>query len=183
MSLTLSQITELLQTRGQNQYGMEAVSQLEHALQCADLAEKAGETPETIVAALLHDLGHMLAAEREGLVDMDTTKDDLHQYVALPFLRGLFSDAVLEPIRLHVDAKRYLCLIDQSYWSGLSDASKHSLEQQGGVFTENEADAFIHQPFAAEAVRLRRFDDLAKTPMKVVPSLEHYNFYFQQVMN
>ncbi|MFM6991521.1 MAG: phosphonate degradation HD-domain oxygenase [Rhodoferax sp.] len=180
MSLTLSQVTDLLQTRGQNQYGMEAVSQLEHALQCADLAEKAGETPETIVAALLHDLGHMLAAQHEGLADIDTSKDDLHQFMALPFLRGLFGEAVLEPIRMHVDAKRYLCLIEPSYWSSLSPASKHSLEQQGGVFTETEAQAFMAQPFAGEAVRLRRYDDLAKTPLKVVPSLAHYGFYMNQ---
>ena len=180
MSLSLSQVTDLLQTRGQNQYGMEAVSQLEHALQCADLAEKAGETPETIAAALLHDLGHMLAAEREGLVDIDTRKDDLHQYVALPFLRGLFSEAVLEPIRMHVDAKRYLCLIDPGYWAELSPASKHSLVQQGGIFAEPEAAAFMQQPFAGEAVRLRRYDDLAKTPLKVVPSLSHFEFYLKQ---
>ena len=181
MSLSLPQVTNLLQSRGQNQYGMEAVSQLEHALQCADLAEKAGETPETIVACLLHDLGHMLVAERDGLADIDTEKDDLHQFMALPFLRGLFSDAVLEPIRLHVDAKRYLCLIDPTYWGDLSPASKHSLEQQGGVFTEAQAGLFMQQPFAAEAVRLRRYDDLAKTPLKVVPSLAHYDFYLQQV--
>ena len=180
MSLTLSQVTELLQSHGQNQYGMEAVSQLEHALQCADLAEKAGETPETISAALLHDLGHMLAAEREGMVEIDTRKDDLHQFVALPFLRGLFSEAVLEPIRMHVDAKRYLCLIDSGYWEALSPASKHSLVQQGGIFTESEATAFMQQPFAGEAVRLRRYDDLAKTPLKVVPSLSHFEFYLKQ---
>ncbi len=180
MSLTLSQVTDLLQTRGQNQYGMEAVSQLEHALQCADLAEKAGETAETITAALLHDLGHMLAAEREGLADIDTRKDDLHQFIALPFLRGLFNEAVLEPIRMHVDAKRYLCLIEPSYWGELSPASKHSLEQQGGIFTEPEAQAFMQQPFAGEAVRLRRYDDLAKTPLKIVPSLAHFGYYLKQ---
>jgi phosphonate degradation associated HDIG domain protein len=180
MSLSLSQVTELLQNHGQNQYGMEAVSQLEHALQCADLAEKAGETPETIAAALLHDLGHMLAAERGGLKDIDTRKDDLHQFMALPFLRGLFTDAVLEPIRLHVDAKRYLCLIDSAYWAALSPASQHSLVLQGGVFSEDEADAFMQQPYAEEAVRLRRYDDLAKTPLKVVPALAHFEFYLKQ---
>jgi phosphonate degradation associated HDIG domain protein len=181
MSLTLSEVVSLLERRGQNQYGMEAINQLEHALQCADLAEKAGETPETVVASLLHDLGHLLAAEREGAKEHNTDQDDLHQFMALPFLRGLFSDAVLEPIRLHVDAKRYLCLIEPSYWASLSPASKHSLEQQGGVFTEAEGQAFMMQPFAAEAVRLRRYDDLAKVPAKVVPGLSHYNAHLQQV--
>lgn len=181
MSLTLSEVLALLQHRGQNQYGMEAINQLEHALQCADLAEKAGETPETVVASLLHDLGHLLAADRDGLQEINTEHDDLHQYIALPFIRQLFPDAVLEPIRMHVDAKRYLCLIDPGYWAELSPASKQSLAQQGGVFTEAEAEVFISQPFAAEAVRLRRYDDLAKVSAKLVPDLAYYHTHLQQV--
>ena len=174
MSLNLPQIQHLLEHRGHQQYGMEAISQLEHALQCAQLAELAGEAPETVAACLLHDLGHLLAAERDGLVEHKTSEDDLHQFMALPFLRGLFSDAVLEPIRLHVDAKRYLCLIDPQYHSALSPASQHSLKLQGGVFNESEAGQFIAQPFAAEAVRLRRYDDLAKVPEKATPALDHF---------
>ena len=181
MSLTLSEITELLQDQGQKQYGMEAVNQLEHALQCADLAEKAGETPASIVAALLHDLGHMLVAHKQGQQDIDTRTDDLHQFMALPFLRPLFPAAVLEPIRMHVDAKRYLCLIDPGYWADLSPASQHSLELQGGIFDETQAKAFMQQPYASEAVRLRRFDDLAKSPLKVTPPLSHFESYFIQV--
>lgn len=181
MSLTLPEVVSLLERRGQNQYGMEAINQLEHALQCAHLAEQAGETIETVVASLLHDLGHLLAAEREGVKEKNTDQDDLHQYMALPFLRGLFSDAVLEPIRLHVDAKRYLCLIEPSYWASLSAASKHSLEQQGGVFNEAEGQPFMLQPFAAEAVRLRRYDDLAKVPAKAVPGLDQYAESLRQV--
>jgi len=181
MSLTLPEIHHLLESRGHKPYGMEAINQLEHALQCAHLAEQAGETPETVVASLLHDLGHLLAAERSSLVEHDIEKDDLHQFIALPFLRALFPDAVLEPIRLHVDAKRYLCLIDHGYWSELSPASKHSLELQGGVFSEAEAEKFIAQPFAAEAVRLRRYDDLAKVKDKRVPGLTHYAQYLLQV--
>lgn len=180
MSLTLPEIHRLLETRGHKQYGMEAINQLEHALQCAHLAEQAGETTETVVACLLHDLGHMLAAERDGLQDHDTTEDDLHQFIALPFLRAVFPDAVLEPIRLHVDAKRYLCLIDPGYWSELSPASKHSLELQGGVFSEAEAERFITQPFAAEAVRLRRYDDQAKIENKQVPNLAYYAQHLDQ---
>ena len=181
MSLTLQEVHDLLLHRSQSQYGLEALNQLEHALQCADLAEHAGETSETIVACLLHDLGHLLAAEREGASDHDTTKDDLHQFIALPFLRGLFPDAVLEPIRMHVDAKRYLCLIDPGYWGDLSMASKTSLELQGGVFNNAQALAFIAQPYAEEAVRLRRYDDLAKVPNKAVPRLEHYQARLAEV--
>lgn len=182
MSLTLQEIHALLLQRGQAQYGLEAISQLEHALQCANLAELAGESSETIVACLLHDFGHLLAAEHKGTVEHDTTQDDLHQYIALPFLRGLFPDSVLEPIRMHVDAKRYLCLIDTGYWNTLSIASKHSLKQQGGIFNEEEGRTFIAQPFAEEAVRLRRYDDLAKVQNKQVPRLDHYKSRLSEVV-
>lgn len=180
MALTLDTITALLAEQGSAQYGQEAVSQLEHALQCAHLAEQAGETPETITASLLHDLGHLLATERDGPMEVNPDKDDLHQYLALPFLRSVFPEAVLAPILLHVDAKRYLCLIDPAYWEGLSPASRHSLELQGGVFAEDEAEAFIAQPYAMEAVRLRRYDDLAKVPGKAVPGLNHFAPYLAQ---
>jgi phosphonate degradation associated HDIG domain protein len=173
MALTVEEIAHLLGTKGQRQYGREAVSQLEHALQCAQLAEEAAETPETVVAALLHDLGHLLAAERVE-AQAQQQRDDLHQYIALPFLRGLFAPAVLEPIRLHVDAKRYLCAIDPGYRDTLSPASKRSLELQGGVYTQQEAQRFTAQPFAAEAVRLRRYDDGAKVPGQATPPLAHY---------
>ncbi len=176
MSLTIPEIVELLGSRATTWYGQEAVSQLDHALQCAHMAEKANESPETVVAALLHDLGHMLSPLQEPVADQDVlpTKDDLHQFVALPFLRGLFSDAVLEPIKLHVDAKRYLCAVDASYWNDLSPASKHSLELQGGCYDEAQVRAFETLTYYAEAVRLRRYDDLAKIPGQPTPPLAHY---------
>jgi phosphonate degradation associated HDIG domain protein len=174
MALTSSEVIQLFELRASQQYGREAVSQLEHALQCAQLAEQAGETDETIVAALLHDVGHLIAAKNSVLADADPERDDLHQYIALPFLRGVFSDAVLEPIRLHVDAKRYLCGAEPTYWGTLSLASKQSLELQGGPFTHSELDTFISLPFAEEAVRLRRYDDLAKIPNKDTPTLDYF---------
>ncbi|VTU38387.1 phosphonate degradation HD-domain oxygenase [Variovorax sp. RA8] len=175
MALNLEEIARLLEAKGQRQYGREAVSQLAHALQCAELAEEAGETPETIVAALLHDLGHLLAPERaEEAVQAQQQRDDLHQYIALPFLRGLFTPAVLEPVRLHVDAKRYLCAAEPGYRDTLSPASQRSLELQGGIYTPQEAERFRAQPFAAEAVRLRRYDDAAKVPGKTTPPLAHF---------
>ena len=183
MSLTIPQIVELLGSRATTWYGQEAVSQLEHALQCAHLAERANEAPETVVAALLHDLGHMLSAERTPVADQDglPAKDDLHQFVALPFLRSLFPDAVLEPIKLHVDAKRYLCAADAGYWAELSPASKHSLELQGGRYDDAQVRAFEDLTFYAEAVRLRRYDDLAKVPGQVTPPLAHYAALMGQV--
>jgi predicted HD phosphohydrolase len=105
----------------------------------------------------------------------------LHQFVALPFLRSRFSDAVLEPIKLHVDAKRYLCAVDAGYWDSLSAASKHSLELQGGRFNDEQVRAFEELPFYAEAVRLRRYDDLAKVPGQTTPPLSHYADVMRQV--
>jgi len=174
MTFTITDIEHLLVTRGQSQYGSEAVNQIEHALQCAQLAQDAGETPETVTAALLHDLGHLLAAERDGVNDHDQKVDDLHQFIALPFLRSLFDDAVLEPIRLHVDAKRYLCATNPSYWDTLSPVSRRSLALQEGSFSAAGAQAFMNLPYADEAIRLRRYDDLAKVPDKRTSSLMHF---------
>jgi phosphonate degradation associated HDIG domain protein len=170
MALTLIDISHLLVTRGNAQYGGEAVSQLEHALQCAHLAELAGEPPEIVTAALLHDIGHLLApegAERAG-------RDGLHQYVALPFLRALLPPAVLEPVRLHVDAKRYLCAAERGYRDALSPASQHSLDLQGGAYSGEEAAQFVAQPFAHESIRLRRYDDAAKVAGRSTPPFVHF---------
>ena len=181
MPLTVNEIARLLRVRGDSQYGREPVSQLEHALQCAHLAEQAGASTDLVVAALLHDLGHLLAAERDHRADDDQSCDDLHQYIALPFLRGLLPDTVLEPIRLHVDAKRYLCHAEAGYWDNLSPASKRSLELQGGVFTAFQAEQFLHLSFATDAVRLRRWDDLAKVPGLHTPPLAWYSEKLEQV--
>lgn len=172
MALEIEEITELFQTQGAVQYGSEAISQLQHALQCAHLAERAGASAELTAAALLHDLGHLLSSPPAS--GKSTAADDLHQYLALPFLRGVFPDAVLEPIRMHVDAKRYLCHVDRHYRSSLSPASVRSLALQGGSFSEEEAAAFIKQPFAADAVALRRWDDLAKDPAANPPGWAYY---------
>jgi phosphonate degradation associated HDIG domain protein len=172
MTLSVEQIVHVLESRGGASYGGEAVTRLEHALQCAQLAEQAGSTPELIAACLLHDLGHLLAPRGDG--DESPDADDVHQYLAIPFLRGLFADAVLDPIQLHVDAKRYLCRTDPAYWEALSPASKHSLELQGGVFDVEGAQAFLQLPHAEDAILLRHWDDLAKVPDRITPPLAHY---------
>jgi len=173
MNMTLTEIIELLVHKGDSQYGGEAVSQLQHALQCADLAEKANESPAVITAALLHDVGHLIAEELSDPTVL-AHKDDLHQFISIPFLRPHFNDNVLNAIKFHVDAKRYLCFIEPLYWDSLSPTSKHTLELQGGVFTEAKAKEFIAQPYAEEAVRLRRYDDLAKEPGAKTPTLSHF---------
>jgi phosphonate degradation associated HDIG domain protein len=178
MALSLDDIARLFDAKGGRLYSGEPVTQLEHALQSAQLAERDGASDALITAALLHDLGHLI----NDLGETPTLRgvDDKHQYVALPFLRGLFGDEVLQPIKLHVDAKRYLCvhgdgkLSGAEYWAALSEDSKRSLELQGGVFTAAQARAFISQPFAADAVRLRRWDDLAKVEGAATPPFAHY---------
>ncbi|MEO5660364.1 MAG: phosphonate degradation HD-domain oxygenase [Polaromonas sp.] len=171
MTLSLDDISGLFLSDGSAQYGGEAVTQLQHALQCAHLAECAGASHELVAAALLHDLGHLIAANRPAKQD---GVDDLHQFLALPFLRGVFPDAVLEPIRMHVDAKRYLCHADRFYRAALSTASERSLVLQGGPFSEMEARDFIARAFAVDAVALRRWDDSAKDPSAMPPAWEHY---------
>jgi phosphonate degradation associated HDIG domain protein len=178
MALSVADIVGLYQTRGASQYGSEAVSQLEHALQCAALAERGGAGPELVAASLLHDLGHLLAdSPHDGARDVD----DVHQYLAIPFLRGAFPEAVLEPMRLHVDAKRYLCRADAGYWGKLSPASRRSLELQGGTFSDEEAASFLQRPFAHEAVSLRRWDDSAKVPGAPTPALAYYSQLLSRV--
>lgn len=172
--MSIDDIEELLLRQGAQQYGREPVSQLEHALQCAHLAEVADESPQTIAAALLHDLGHLLRPDGVDNGGSGASRDDLHQYIALPFLRATFCDEVLEPIRLHVDAKRYLCHVDPTYFDTLSLASVRSLQLQGGAFDGEQADRFMKNPHAQAAVRLRRYDDLAKVPGARTPSMAHF---------
>ena len=138
--LSLHDIEKLFAQRGAEQYTGEPVTQLEHALQSALLAEQDGADDALVTAALLHDLGHLL--HDLGATPTLQGVDDVHQYRALPFLRGLFGDAVLDPIKLHVDAKRYLCATRPAYYASLSDDSKRSLALQGGVFDAAQADAF-----------------------------------------
>jgi phosphonate degradation associated HDIG domain protein len=166
-------VMALLASEGATMYGGEVVTQLEHALQCASLAEEAGAGDALISACLLHDLGHLI--ERHPQRVLDPNKDDLHQYMAVPFLRSLFGEAVLAPIRLHVEAKRYLCYADDGYWGALSLSSQQSLALQGGAFDTEQAERFMLQPFADDAVQLRRWDDRAKMRGCATPDLQHFS--------
>jgi phosphonate degradation associated HDIG domain protein len=170
--LSLDDIETLFARRGGEQYAGEPVTQLEHALQTAALAEMHGADDELVTASLLHDLGHLL----QDLGETPTLRgvDDVHQYAALPFLRGLFGERVLGAIRLHVDAKRYLCFSRPGYHAALSADSQRSLTLQGGIFDAAQAAAFIKQPGASDAVRLRLWDDLAKSADALTPPLAHF---------
>ncbi|ABE46573.1 phosphonate degradation HD-domain oxygenase [Polaromonas sp. JS666] len=170
--LSFDDIEHLFAERGGEQYSGEPVTQLQHALQTAALGEAEGASDALVTAALLHDLGHLLhdLGETPSLRGVD----DVHQYRALPFLRGLFPDEVLDAIKLHVDAKRYLCATRPGYHASLSADSKRSLLLQGGIFSAEEAARFIEQPGAVDAAKLRLWDDLAKDASRITPPLTHF---------
>lgn len=161
-----------LSHEGQSRYD-EAVTQLEHALQGAALAECETGQNADIAAALLHDVGHLLMKEhwqRKDFLD----KDLKHEIVGANWLQQFFREPVTESICLHVPAKRYLCAVDAQYWSGFSDGSKSSLVKQGGPMAEREVDEFELTLGYEAAVRLRRIDDRAKVVGLDVPPLSHY---------
>lgn len=173
----IGEIFDVLERRGGADYGGERVTQLEHALQCATLAEEAGADAPLITAALLHDIGHLVhdlgpSPAAHGI-------DDRHEIRGWHWLTGRFGAAVSEPVRLHVDAKRYLTAIDPYYLAMLSPASVRSLDLQGGPFSAEQAAAFIGQPFAPAAVRLRRRDEGAKHPGRRTPGLAHFRSYLE----
>lgn len=147
----------------------ESVTMLEHALQCALLAEQAQAPASLVLAALLHDIGHCT----DGVVDDECT-DDRHELRALPWLGRSLGAEVLDPIRLHVAAKRYLVALQPAYLQGLSPASVHSLGLQGGPMDSAACRAFEAEPHAQQAVALRRWDDAAKTPGLPTPGLDVY---------
>ena len=169
-----------MEDRGQSFYD-EVVTQLQHALQCAALAQQRDASPTLIVGALLHDIGHIILDEhsaREAFLNIDLN----HEVVGAQYLEPFFPEAVTTPIRLHVPAKRYLCTIDPSYWDGLSDASKRSLERQGGVMSDAEREAFEQIPYFEDGLILRRWDDLAKVKGLETATLDTYRDIVQQCL-
>lgn len=168
----LDELFGLFERRGSAEYHGEAVSQIEHALQAAQLAEAHGASDALIVAALLHDVGHLLHDHGEDAAERGI--DDIHEDTGASWLARHFGPEVSEPVRLHVAAKRYLCSVSPSYRDGLSPASRLSLRLQGGLMDDIEVAAFEANPHHEEAVRLRRWDDGAKVVGREVPGLDHY---------
>lgn len=160
----VDEIMQLFATKGSAEYGGERVSQLEHALQSAHLAQIENAPPNLIVAALLHDIGHLLTE----------APDAAHEEIGHDYVARHFPESVSEPVKLHVAAKRYLCAADLTYLAQLSPASLASLRVQGGPMTDVELDAFEEDAFFKEALRLRHWDDSAKTEHLAVPGLDTY---------
>lgn len=158
--------------RGQSHYD-EDITQLQHALQSALLARNAGKSSEVIVAAMLHDLGHLLVDEHDATGDF-LAEDLNHEEVGAEYLKPFFTPTVLEPIRLHVPAKRYMCAKDPDYYNGFSDASKKSFEVQGGAMSDEECAEMEKNPLLELALELRRWDDGAKIEDMETPGLEDF---------
>jgi [1-hydroxy-2-(trimethylamino)ethyl]phosphonate dioxygenase len=172
MPQRIKDLIQLFKDHGHSEYGGEEVTQAEHALQTACLAKEAGAAKALVAAALLHDVGHLLHqlpndAPEQGI-------DDLHEVLAARYLEKYFVDAVTEPVRMHVAAKRYLCTTEPGYFEKLSEPSVLSLQLQGGLMSAEEVTTFAANPFAQDAVELRRWDDEAKDPQKITPPLEDF---------
>jgi gamma-butyrobetaine dioxygenase len=170
---TAETIMTIYQSRGPEAYFGEAVSMTEHALQAAHFARLEDASERLVLAALLHDIGHLIDADVPADIAA-WTRDAAHELVGSRWLASRFGSAVSEPVRLHVPAKRYLCATQPEYLSRLSSASIATLRLQGGPMSASEVAQFEQEPFGEDAVRLRRWDDQGKLPGLATASLEDY---------
>ena len=171
MNTRIGEIFDLFARFGSERYG-EDLSLEQHMLQSAAQAEVLGAPAALVVAALLHDIGHLLHAETGA--KFSATDDFEHEALGSAWLSAAFGETVTAPIALHVNAKRYLCAVEPGYFDQLSDASRLSLAVQGGVMNAREAEAFAEEPAFEAALLLRRCDDHAKDPSARTQSIEYY---------
>lgn len=167
----VNEIFRVFREHGHRAYG-EHVTELQHGLQCATLAQGDEQEPAIVAACLLHDYGHLLHDLGEDIADRGV--DARHEHVGANRLSVWFGDEVVEPIRLHAASKRYLCWKEPHYYAGLSEASQKSLALQGGPMTDAEAQEFEANPHFERAVCVRRYDDMGKQPEMVTPELEEF---------
>jgi phosphonate degradation associated HDIG domain protein len=165
-------IFAIFNSRGSAAYFGEPISTTEHSLQTAHFAQEEHASGSLVLAALLHDIGHLVAPTPDDIAEW--TDDAHHERIGGGWLSRKFSREVSEPVRLHVPAKRYLCATRPEYFARLSPASVLTLKLQGGVMTATEIAAFEAEPFFREAVRLREWDDHGKIPGLSTPDLESY---------
>ncbi|MCB0687336.1 MAG: HD domain-containing protein [Saprospiraceae bacterium] len=165
-------LVKLINLKGHAHYE-EEVTQYQHAVQTAYLANNSGATDELIAAALLHDIGHLLVDGdfKDGSYNL---QDHLHEDLAADYLANYFPPAVTDPIRLHVTAKRYLVSTRSNYFQSLSDASRQSYYLQGGHMNDSEIAEFEAEPHCLDALKLREWDDQAKDVSAEVPNVESY---------
>ena len=180
--MTKNPLSEALETYldlGRRPY-TEVVSQLEHALQCAWLAERESGDGDLIAAAFLHDIGHMMQKHGQGAADRGI--DDKHEDIARGWAARHFNARVTQAVGLHVAAKRYLCATQPGYFETLSPASVKSLELQGGPMSADEVKAFEALPYYEDAVKVREWDDRAKIAGLDTPDIDHFRPYLEQAL-
>lgn len=168
----VQEVLALYDARGSDAYFGERVSMTEHGLQAAHFAQVQGASQTLIVAALLHDVGHLLEAVPDAIEDW--AHDAHHEELGARWLALRFPPGVSEPVRLHVPAKRYLCATDPHYFSQLSPASVHTLQLQGGPMAADEVARFESEPWHKEALRVRRWDDQGKVAGLKTPTLRDF---------
>jgi phosphonate degradation associated HDIG domain protein len=176
---TLDELLTLYSRLGSANYLGEAVTQTEHGRQAAHFARLAGAADTLVIAALLHDVGHLLQNAPDDLSEW--TDDAHHEIVGSRWLADRFGPKVSEPVRLHVPAKRYLCATDRAYLRQLSSASVHTLALQGGPMTPAEVAAFEAEPCYREAILLRRCDDQGKVAGLATPEFTEYSALIAQL--
>jgi phosphonate degradation associated HDIG domain protein len=172
------EISIIFSEKGSSSYFGEPVSQLEHALQAAHFASREQAPDRLVLAALLHDIGHLVEDTPENIADLGI--DAMHEKIGELWLAERFGPEVFEPVYLHVSAKRYLCAADPDYLSRLSPASVQSLRLQGGPMSADEIAAFESNQYFREALRLRLWDDEAKVPGLATADLAHYRVLIEQ---
>ena len=165
-------VINFIKETGHTRYD-ESVTQLEHALQAADLASKSVSEPILIASALLHDIGHLLIDEFSG-DDRFLLNDLNHELIGARFFEKYLPKEAIATIRLHVPVKRYLCSTEKDYFSSLSNASKRSFELQGGYLTIKQQKSIEQEDYLQSAIKIRKWDDKSKISGKVVPPLEDY---------
>jgi gamma-butyrobetaine dioxygenase len=167
-------LARLFASEGEAEYFGEAVTQAQHMLQAAALAEADGAPDALVAAALLHDVGHFRGESGPSGADLMRGTDNRHSQSGADWLSQWFGPAVTEPVRLHVAAKRYLCTVEPGYFARLSEASVYTLTVQGGPMTSEQAGHFAALSYAQDAMRLRRWDEAAKDPSLDVAGFDHY---------
>lgn len=178
MSLA-DEIFSLFNNRGSGVYFGEQISMTEHALQAAHFAREESAPSELVVAALLHDIGHLVVAVPD---DLDAwTSDCRHEEIGARWLERRLGAKVAGPVRLHVPAKRYLCATDHNYVAMLSHASIVTLQLQGGPMSRHELLQFETEPYHRDAVRLRRWDDQGKVVGLKTPGLAEYRELIEEL--
>jgi len=171
----------LYDEQGDQDYIGEPVSQREHALQAAAHARASGAPEAAVLAALLHDVGHLQYPKQDSMAGFGTRA---HEVLGAHFLASLgFSAKVSALVQRHVDAKRYQVARSETYRAGLSQASQQTLHFQGGAMTLPERQAFEADPHFELALRVRHWDELAKAPRATVPEFEAYEAQIQADLN